>query len=621
MDSRGGSFRFEGLIKAGALFFAALLVIVSVTSLRQISHTREYLSSDLKKRLMNLADILSRELQERYPESVDDPYNLYAMTIKESLAGVAVMDGSGMLMADTSSVYKRGTKKADPGIGQAELARVMRGAVEVSPIYKKYGTAVRSVYFPLRDKGNYVQGVVEVSLDAGFIDELTEQSTTAFFIKSMAAIFFIVVFVYIFRTLVVSQRRLVQAARGAGVGPAVASASSDDTSFMINSFHSLVRDLKEKEKELSELKERAEERARSVESYNDNVLRSITSGVMTFDRDGVVITANAAAGEILGIMQDATVGKKVGDVFGQDSWVCHLVEKTLHEGIPERRGEGEASGGNGTKWLGAGTSPLKGPDGSPEGAILVFTDITEVKDLRERMELKERLTLLGEMSAGIAHELRNPMGVIAGYSELLARDLAEDPEALLSVRNIQSEIKGMDDIIREFMNFSQPTELNITEVDVGSLLEESVKALTGIGENVAREMSMDGALPRVSGDAVLLRQAFINIVKNAIESMPGGGKVVINAGVVDTRRPGPGASVNLPAGTYALVSVTDTGVGIDERDMRKIFTPFFTTKGKGTGLGLALVQKILVYHGGRAAVESRKGKGTTFRVYLPVKAS
>ncbi len=212
------------------------------------------------------------------------------------------------------------------------------------------------------------------------------------------------------------------------------------------------------------------------------------------------------------------------------------------------------------------------------------------------------------------------MGVISGYAELLARDLADKPEAQGAVRDIQAEIRGMDEIIREFMNFSQPTELNVTEVDVRGLVEESVKALSGLGNGVAREVSIDDGLPKVGGDAVLLRQAFINIVKNAIEAMPDGGRVRISAGLVDTHASSPVLDVNLPAGRYVEVRFSDTGEGIDEKDIRRIFTPFFTTKGKGTGLGLALVQKILVFHGGRAAVTSLRGKGTTFRVYLPAKA-
>jgi len=379
----------------------------------------------------------------------------------------------------------------------------------------------------------------------------------------------------------------------------------------------MVSTLKEKELELKQLKERAEEKARYIESYNENVLMSINSGVITFDMGGRVVTANQASERILGLSEGSAPGMVVDELF-KDGWTGALIRKTLEKGLPERRGEGmvKTLGGE-SRWLGAGTSPLHGPGGDITGAILVFTDLTEVKELKDRMELKERMTVLGEMSAGIAHELRNPMAVISGYAKLLAKNAGGDNASRDAVESIQAEITVMDEIIREFMNFTQPTELNIVKVDIKPLLEESLKALSGLGEGVKRELTAPDGLPQFEGDAVLLRQAFINIMKNAIESMDDGGKLAVSAGLVAA---GEQDDVRLPGPSYIKVEVTDTGYGVTGENLRKIFTPFFTTKSHGTGLGLALVQKILVYHGGRATVKSREGQGTTFSVYLPVSA-
>jgi PAS domain S-box-containing protein len=495
------------------------------------------------------------------------------------------------------------------------LSSAWGGSIFISPTYKNKNRTLRSAIFPVKDPAGMTVALGVISLDTGYIEDLTQQGATYFFLKAMAVVFFILVVFYLTKTSISAQRRILQGAKGdAGAVPD----DRNNVSFVVDTFHSMVSTLKEKEKELKELKEQAEERAKSIEAYNENILKSIQSGVMTFDRQGIVVTSNAASEEILEMAEGSCTGKSYYEVFGPGSWLVRLIEKTISDGRPERRGEGELSVGGGQKWLGAGTSLLKADDGAISGVILVFTDITEVKGLRERMELKERIAVLGEMSAGIAHELRNPMGVISGYAEFLARSLSRDPSALEAVNSIRDEIKGMDEIIREFMSFSQPTNLTITEVDVNALLDESLKALSGTGEEVLRELVKDEGLPVIEGDAVLLRQAFINIIKNSIESIPDKGTVSVITGLYGSGV-SPAAGISLPRGTYIRVEVTDTGIGMDEKQLAKIFMPFFTTKAKGTGLGLALVQKIIIYHGGRATVSSSPGKGSTFTVYLPAR--
>jgi PAS domain S-box-containing protein len=458
--------------------------------------------------------------------------------------------------------------------------------------------------------------VCELTLSAGHIEDLTELGTTHFFLKAIVVVFIIVSLMYMLGTLLKSQKEMVKAARGAGVGSAGA---GDNVSFVIASFQSVVKELKDKERELAELKERAEEKARLIESYNESVLKSVQSGVMTFDSEGSVNTLNPAAFDMLGLDSAGAAGKSATELFGEGSWLGGLVMSTIEDARPRQRGEGEVRTPAGvTMWLGAGTSPLTGDDGSLQGVILVFTDLTEVKELRERMELKERMTVLGEMSAGIAHELRNPMAVISGYARLLSKSIREDGSTREAVESILSEIEGMDEIIREFMNFARPTELNIAEVDVGALLEESVNTVSDMSGLVDVGINVEEGLPDVQGDQVLLRQAVLNIMKNAVEAMPGGGSLKVDARAVDA---GTEEGVTLHPGRFIRLDFTDTGAGIPRDALAKIFTPFFSTKGRGTGLGLALVQKILVYHGGRATVKSAEGAGTTFRVYLPVAAA
>lgn len=604
-------------MKAGVLFVALMLVFLSVSSLNVISRTRDYLLDDSEKKLLKLSDQVSKEINSRYSDAVKDQYYLYSIYVRESLADLVLIDKEGRVIIGALPSRKQGSTYNDGWLTPVIYSEVWQGKTRVSPLFKREGRTVRSVCFPVSGGLGRAEAVGVATLDVNYIDELTQQGSTYIFLKSLASVFLLLVIFYLIKALIQSEKSMLGVVKGTG-GSGGRYESGDNTTFMVDAFHSMVGQLKEKERELKDLKEKAEVRARSMESYNENILRNIQSGVITFDRDGHVRTANHAAESILGVIPGSADGKGAEDLFGKGNWVPGLVARTLAEGKPERRAEGEvAVSDKSGRWVGAGTSPLIGDDGGIEGVVLVFTDITEVKELKERMELKERLTLLGEMSAGIAHELRNPMGVISGYADLLARRLKDDEASMGATRSIHAEIKVMDEIISEFMNFSQPTELNVTEVDTKGLVEDALKSLPWIDKSIIREVVLDDGLPPVEGDAVLLRQAFANIIKNAAEAMPDGGRLSVSARLVEAGKGDPPGGVMLPGYRYINIEVSDTGMGIFEKDLRKIFTPFFTTKEKGTGLGLALVQKILVYHGGRATVNSTQGKGTTFNVYLP----
>ncbi len=597
-------------MKAATLFFAVLLAVLTVSSLSLISRTRKYLDSEMNKRLLNVSDIVSREIRDRYPESLNDPRYLNSLKQQESLASLIILDSDGSIIIDMSGNRHRGERFVPKGITEQEFNLAVSGNVEISPIYRDKKSKLCSVYFPVKDPMGRIVAVGEAALDAGYIEDLTQQGTTYFILKSMSIGFLLLAVLYVIRTMAGSHRKLLQMAKGAPVD--VSPQSRDDISFVIDTFQLTIASLKEKEKELNELRNMAEERARSAISMSETILKNIQSGVITFDADGSVLTANGAAGAILAKDENALPGNVYSELFGVGNWLSALVEMAVKKGLAQNRSEGEINTPAGRRWIGAGISPLLREE-APGGAVLVFTDITEVKELREMMELKERIALMGEMSAGIAHELRNPMGVISGYADFLARSSKDSP-SIEAAQSIRQEIKGMDDIIREFLNFSQPTELNVTEVDLPGLIDESFRALGNDGGKVKREALLDGNLPAIEGDAVLLRQAFINLIKNAYEAMDGGGKLTIAAEV--DKGDGPEAAER----KFVRLDFRDTGSGIDPSAAGKIFTPFFTTKQRGTGLGLSLVQKIIVYHGGRVTASTSGGGGAVFSIYLPIKA-
>jgi PAS domain S-box-containing protein len=369
-------------------------------------------------------------------------------------------------------------------------------------------------------------------------------------------------------------------------------------SFVVDTFHDLVAELKEKESELDSLRVRAEERADIMEDYNENILQSVHSGVVSMDASWKVVKVNAPATRILGFREGNMTGKDGREIFGE---IIRQTEGGDETPVWSGRGELRYSAPSGRKlWLGYSLSPLRNALGDEIGRLLVFTDLTELKALEEQAALRKQLSSLGEMAAGIAHELRNPMGVISGYTRILSKKV--DSSSLGTVEAIASEVEVMERIISDFLGFAHPRELELVEINLRGLVASCVdKAARGIdGKSPHIKASIDSGIS-LRADEVMLRQVFTNLILNAIEATLPGGSVSIEAAV---------------EGQGVVINVSDTGHGIDGSVADRIFNPFFTTKDSGTGLGLALVHRIITSHSGTITVKSGDD-GTVFTITLP----
>ncbi|MBF0329804.1 MAG: hypothetical protein HQL10_11650 [Nitrospirae bacterium] len=222
----------------------------------------------------------------------------------------------------------------------------------------------------------------------------------------------------------------------------------------------------------------------------------------------------------------------------------------------------------------------------------------EIKSLKTQLAVKERLAALGEVSAGIAHELRNPMGVIAGYARILLKEVPEGSQKS-AVQGILNEIEEMNKVIEELLKFTKSDSLEKISLDITKLVHELVENINDRAENI-RIVASESFYIR--GDETLLKQAIKNLILNGLES---GGDVQIE--LVDEK----------PVRNGVMMTVSDNGKGIPETELSKIFMPFYTTKEKGLGIGLALVHKIITAHGGTIQVESSEGKGSVFKCFLP----
>jgi len=376
--------------------------------------------------------------------------------------------------------------------------------------------------------------------------------------------------------------------------PAAPKAESE-VGFVVDTFHDVVGKLKEKELELEKLKASAEEKAGRAEAYNENILQSVPSGVISVDNELRIRSINHSAEKIMGITSSDTIGKQFSQVLKEP------LSSIVNEKQPLARNEYQyVTNNNKHIWLGITSSELLNGEGVKTGYTFVFSDLTDIKSLQAQVELKHRLSQLGEMSAGISHELRNSMSVISGYAKLLGKKVADTNKS--TVDSITSEITHMDQIISELLAFAKPSVINREDIDLNSLLDRTLSSVQINRENIGISINADSPIS-VKADGLLLQQALSNLLINATESIPEQGKINITLKQLQNK---------------AEIVVRDSGCGIPEDIRQKIFLPFFSTKPEGTGFGLALVQKIIISHGGSIEVESREGEGTAFRVVLPL---
>jgi PAS domain S-box-containing protein len=314
---------------------------------------------------------------------------------------------------------------------------------------------------------------------------------------------------------------------------------------------------------------------------------------MSLDRDLRITKMNASALKILALKEEDVIGMSSGDIFQEP-----IREMIARKGVVERAETAYTTGSGKRLWIGLTISPLRDSQDEVIGRLLIFTDLTELKAFQSQKELRDRLSTLGEMSAGIAHELRNPMGVISGYTKILSKKV--DATLLPTVTAIAKEVEVMDRIIADFLTFARPAEPLFGPVDLAALVSECVEMIRGGSRNV-RVNADPSCLPVIQADEVMMRQALSNLLRNAAEAMPEGGEITISC-VLNHQN--------------IVLTISDSGHGIPENIRDKIFLPFYTTKERGTGLGLAIVHKIIVSHGGTIRTES-SDKGTAFVISLP----
>jgi signal transduction histidine kinase len=385
----------------------------------------------------------------------------------------------------------------------------------------------------------------------------------------------------------------------------------DEGQFVLETFKTIVAQLQAQQRELEALSARDRARAASAEQFSERIVASVPSGLVAFDASGRATVVNAPARALIEA-DGETEGRSVRELLGRVPDLAEMVERCLETGEVYRREEVTATveGGH-IRRLGATVAPIDpAPEpGGARGALCLLTDLTEVLQLREQVALKKNLESLGEMSAGLAHEFKNALATLHGYAQLMQTLKLEENERAASSALLQ-EVRHLSDMVTAFLNFARPQPLDLEDVSLRELIEECVTELKALYQERRVELIIEGDFEVVRADERMLRQAILNLLRNAAEA--------INEDDRQRRVHLRGSSVRDAAGKdWAIIEIQDTGEGIQPGDLQRIFIPFFTTKSKGHGVGLALAHRVITDHGGTLSAANAPVGGAIFTIRLP----
>ena len=401
------------------------------------------------------------------------------------------------------------------------------------------------------------------------------------------------------------------------------------SAFMAASMQGVIEKLRTQEKELARLHLLAQERAQESERLTEEVTRNMPTGLLLVNATGAISSTNPAAEEALGMRTLRYRSYK--EILGAESDLTQMLTACIRDGKTFQRGEIEHLTPEGAvRNLGVTISPIyraarassksgvadgltsakdaRAQDMKVSGALCLMSDLTELIALQKQMRFKENLAALGEMSAGIAHEFKNSLATISGYAQMI-RSETTPGDVRESSERILEQTRALTHVVTEFLRFAKPLEICYETVRMQTVVEKVAEELHETIPECA--VDFEGTFQDLPGDEALLRQALLNLARNGAESALTASKTprVTISGTIE----------ELGGKKWQRVCVADDGPGIPETDLPKIFLPFYTTKSEGTGLGLAVVQKVALQHGGSIEGRNRQGGGAEFLLWLPLR--
>ncbi|MBD3403059.1 PAS domain S-box protein [candidate division GN15 bacterium] len=592
--------RYESEVRLGLVATVLVLVFLNFVSLFIIHRARSTKQDEASLSFQSAAVTISRAVQTSFPASPAES-ELADLKTQYGLSGLYLLPSRPE--HQSSSARREWFAQAARSIAPAHLPDLASKLIQADFNQVTRGEDDEYYYlYPVPSGAGHSLLVISRELpELAWLDDAGE----TIFIVGLAAIGLVIItMLFLYRAIVAPFLAMRAEAAHAG---RITDSESADAEAVVGEYKRIIRELEENERELRRLNDEISRRADSLEQFNTYLLRAVDSGIVTLALDGRVQTVNEAAARLLELDPREAAGYAYDNVFAANPELVLAVQSAL-AGMPTvgyREYEYPTSSGP-EQLLGVTISSIRDSDEQRLGLSILINDITELNQLRRDLEEGQRLASLGAMAGGLAHQLRNAMGVIAGYGNLVRKRLEQAGADTETIVALMQETAEAEALVSQFLTFARPVEATPSPVSLFDVIEEVLGTFRVRDDCAGIDLQFDpaGTDLTVSIDALLFKQALLNIVDNATGAYPDRRGTVR----VSCRR----------TGEAVEIGIRDHGVGMEPEQREQVFTPFYSTRPSGTGLGLPLARKMVELHGGRILVESVSGKGTGVTISLPL---
>ncbi len=592
--------KYETIVRLGLAFVVFLLLLLNINTTYVLHSVKEQLTDEADRRLEASLSYARRYLTKNQTEVIGDDQIALIMQ-KYNIARVDtrdIPDGDIQRLSDfvKDKVFHN---EPDLTLKENDLKRLLDG----DDLYCSGTSGGDRLGLALVRTSPGRQLMLSFRTDSSATEQIGRAARTTLYLAAAVLILILPIVIGLPRRILKPFKQMREAAQSAG--KLIPSQDHDEVTEVIESYEEVIEELKIKEAELERLVRESSSRADRLEKLNHYILKSINSGVVNVDLTGKVIGYNRAAMDILGYDENLVLGRHYLTAFPQETELTLLIQAGLERGEVTGRREIELqTGGRTDRWLGVESSVILDDSDRVVGFTLLITDLTEIKKLQIELETNRRLAALGEMTGGLAHQLRNSLAAISGFSQLLQKKTGPDSDLGDIAESVRTEAAASETMVSRFLTFARPLFLSEEIFDLRQLAQDCLGKFGAEAESLGARMSLKGASDEINiiGDALLLKEALCNVIDNGLEAAGAKGQVELDIRVY---------------GQDLRLTVTDDGPGIPEKIRDELFTPFVSSKPSGTGLGLALARKIINLHEGTITFENALPRGTTCVISLP----
>ncbi|MGB5107592.1 MAG: ATP-binding protein [Candidatus Zixiibacteriota bacterium] len=604
-------FTYEIRIRLTLAFMFLLIVVANLNSLRYFSQTQSAQERQALDQAAQNMQLVAVALRDNPAERINSQ-PVRDLALAAGFSQVAIIE-TDLLRDDSAATSTLVSPDRLQQIRRAyslpkTIAGGIRGGLPASltePYNAGAGSKERSGFFHFRS-GDDKPLTLVVNIDTGEQSDIARFASLNTIFQILSVLAALTMAVMLLKITMKPYKQIKSEALAADIARTDKRESVD---FAVETFQQVIAELKAKEQKLQQLYAQQRDRAASLERYTEDVLRGMPSGVLSCNIQGTITHFNESAARILGVSVESGLGQPFISTLADWPSLRNLLSETIASrselSIPEIE---IIAKNNNTIWLSVTCSLVTDANHDVRGATILISDISELKRLEAEIVVKEQMAALGEMSAGLAHQLRNSMGAVIGFSQLLKKISGDEGPTADMVSGILREARSTGEMLDRFLKLSRVSEVSPVAVDFADIqtaLQTHFKHKLR-ERNLLLEFSFVQPLPPFVCDQLLIANTLINLIENAIQASENGKTISVRL------------AFEAESDSFVL-EVSDQGKGMTQDQLSRIFTPFYTSgKADGTGLGLALARKWVMAHGGTISCQSALDRGTTFRISLPL---